>query len=100
MAVIGVMVMAVITVVVTMTMVVMSRRPGSCAWVIWRWPRGEREQLSYGLKMLRLAGLVSLHQDGRMVFDRLSDGFPRQLLEHCLRQLFTIASPEAGDARA
>jgi hypothetical protein len=35
-----------------------------------------------------------------VVFYRLSDGFPHQLLEHCLRQLLTIASPEAGDARA
>jgi hypothetical protein len=35
-----------------------------------------------------------------MVFYRLSDGFPHQLLEHCLRQLLTIAVPEADDARA
>ena len=40
-----------------------------------------------------------------MVFYRLSDGFPHQLLEHCLRQLLTIAAPGtaddagAGDAR-
>ena len=47
------------------------------------------------LKMLRLAGLVSFRKDGRMVFYRLSDGFPHQLLEHCLRELLTIAAPEA-----
>jgi hypothetical protein len=29
-----------------------------------------------------------------MVFYRLSDGFPHPLLEHCLRQLLTIAAPE------
>ncbi len=58
------------------------------------------DQVSYALKMLRLAGLVSFRKDGRMVFYRLSDGFPHQLLEHCLRQLLTIASPEADDARA
>ena len=53
------------------------------------------DQVSYALKMLRLAGLVSFRKDGRMVFYRLSDGFPHQLLEHCLRQLLTIAVPEA-----
>ncbi len=57
------------------------------------------DQVSYALKMLRLAGLVRFRKDGRMVFYRLSDGFPHQLLEHCLRQLLSIASPEAGDAR-
>ena len=48
----------------------------------------------------RLAGLVSFRKDGRMVFYRLSDGFPHPLLEHCLRQLLTIASPEGQDAGA
>ncbi|HEY3734816.1 MAG TPA: metalloregulator ArsR/SmtB family transcription factor [Streptosporangiaceae bacterium] len=52
------------------------------------------DQVSYALKMLRLAGLVSFRKDGRMVFYRLSDGFPHQLLEHCLRELLTIAAPE------
>ena len=56
------------------------------------------DQVSYALKMLRLAGLVRFRKDGRMVFYRLSDGFPHQLLEHCLRQLLAIASPEAADA--
>jgi ArsR family transcriptional regulator, lead/cadmium/zinc/bismuth-responsive transcriptional repressor len=58
------------------------------------------DQVSYALKMLRLAGLVTFRKDGRMVFYRLSDGFPHQLLEHCLRELLSIASPEAGDAGA
>jgi DNA-binding transcriptional ArsR family regulator len=52
------------------------------------------DQVSYALKMLRLAGLVTFRKDGRMVFYRLSDGFPHQLLEHCLRQLLTIAAGE------
>ena len=52
------------------------------------------DQVSYAVKMLRLAGLVSFRKDGRVVFYRLSDGFPHQLLEHCLRQLLTIAVPE------
>src|SRR6185312_6981961 len=34
------------------------------------------DQVSYALKMLRLAGMVSFRKDGRMVFYRLSDGFP------------------------
>jgi DNA-binding transcriptional ArsR family regulator len=56
------------------------------------------DQVSYALKMLRLAGLVSFRKDGRIVYYRLSDGFPHPLLEHCLRELLTIAIPEADDA--
>jgi ArsR family transcriptional regulator, lead/cadmium/zinc/bismuth-responsive transcriptional repressor len=59
------------------------------------------DQVSYGLKMLRLAGLVSFRRDGRIVYYRLSDGFPHPLLEHCLRELLAIASPDrAGPASA
>ena len=58
------------------------------------------DQVSYALKMLRLSGLVSFRKDGRMVFYRLSDGFPHPLLEHCLRQLLSIAVPAGGDVRA
>jgi DNA-binding transcriptional ArsR family regulator len=57
------------------------------------------DQVSYGLKMLRLTGLVSFRKDGRMACYRLSDAFPHPLLEHCLRQLLTIAAPEPDDAR-
>jgi DNA-binding transcriptional ArsR family regulator len=52
------------------------------------------DQVSYAVKMLRLAGLVSFRKDGRMVCYRLSDGFPHPLLEHCLRELLTIAAPD------
>ena len=58
------------------------------------------DQVSYALKMLRLAGLVSFRKDGRMVFYRLSDSFPHPLLEHCLHQLLTIAAPRGEDASA
>ena len=34
------------------------------------------DQVSYALKMLRLSRLVAFRKDGRMVFYRLSDGFP------------------------
>ena len=50
------------------------------------------DQVSYALKMLRLAGLVAFRKDGRMVCYRLSDGFPHRLLEQCLRELLTIAA--------
>src|SRR2546421_7930415 len=58
------------------------------------------DQVSYAVKMLRLAGLVSFRKDGRVVYYRLSDAFPHRLLDHCLRQLLTIAAPEADDAGA
>ena len=52
------------------------------------------DQVSYAVKMLRLSGLVGFRRDGRMVCYRLSDGFPHQMLEHCLRELLAIAAPE------
>jgi ArsR family transcriptional regulator, lead/cadmium/zinc/bismuth-responsive transcriptional repressor len=52
------------------------------------------DQSSYALKQLRGAGLVQSRRDGRLVHYRLADGFPHQLLDHCLRQLLTIASEE------
>ncbi len=54
------------------------------------------DAVSYALKLLRTAGLVVFRKQGRVVYYRLSDSFPHQLLEHCLRQLLTIAAPE-GD---
>jgi DNA-binding transcriptional ArsR family regulator len=54
------------------------------------------DTVSYALKLLRTAGLVVFQKRGRVVFYRLSDNFPHQLLEHCLRQLLTIVVPE-GD---
>jgi ArsR family transcriptional regulator, lead/cadmium/zinc/bismuth-responsive transcriptional repressor len=53
------------------------------------------DQASYGLKMLRSAGLVQTRRDGRVIYYRLADGFPHQLLEHCLRQLLSISTKEA-----
>ena len=51
---------------------------------------------SYALKLLRMAGLVQFRKQGRVVYYRLSDAFPHQLLEHCLRQLLTIGAPEGA----
>jgi DNA-binding transcriptional ArsR family regulator len=52
------------------------------------------DQSSYALKLLRSAGVVQTRRDGRVIFYRLADGFPHQLLDHCLRQLLTIAATE------
>lgn len=47
------------------------------------------------MAQLRGAGLVPARREGRVIYYRLADGFPQQLLEHCLRQLLTIAGEEA-----
>jgi DNA-binding transcriptional ArsR family regulator len=52
------------------------------------------DQTSYALKTLRSAGLVQTRREGRIINYRLADGFPHQLLEHCLRQLLTITEAE------
>lgn len=52
------------------------------------------DQSSYALKQLRTAGLVQARRDGRVMHYRLADGFPHQLLDHCLRQLLTISDQE------
>src|SRR5260370_18784432 len=58
------------------------------------------DQVSYALKMLRLAGLVTFRKEGRVVFYRLGDGFPHQLLEHSLRPLPTIPARGGHEAAA
>ncbi|MGC4112295.1 MAG: metalloregulator ArsR/SmtB family transcription factor [Nocardioides sp.] len=50
------------------------------------------DQSSYALKLLRGAGLVQSRRDGRVIHYRLADGFPHQLLEHCLRELLGISA--------
>jgi ArsR family transcriptional regulator, lead/cadmium/zinc/bismuth-responsive transcriptional repressor len=52
------------------------------------------DQASYALKMLRGQRLVQARRDGRVIYYRLADGFPHQLLQHCLRQLLNISSSE------
>lgn len=42
---------------------------------------------SYGLRMLRTAGLVHRRRSGRMVYYRLAEGFPEPLRQHCLLRL-------------
>jgi ArsR family transcriptional regulator, lead/cadmium/zinc/bismuth-responsive transcriptional repressor len=55
------------------------------------------DAVSYGLRMLRTAGLVTFRKEGRVVYYCLAPSFPHPLLEHCLRQLLTVAVP--GDER-
>ncbi|CAN5121433.1 metalloregulator ArsR/SmtB family transcription factor [soil metagenome] len=52
------------------------------------------DQASYALKQLRAADLVQTRRDGRVIYYRLADGFPHQLLEHCLYQLLSITGKE------
>jgi DNA-binding transcriptional ArsR family regulator len=49
------------------------------------------DAVSYALKLLRTAGLVANRRDGRLVYYRLAEGFPHQLVEHCLRELLSIS---------
>jgi len=49
-----------------------------------------QDAASYGLRLLRTAGLVQTRRDGRLIFYRLADEFPEPLLEHCLRQLLAL----------
>jgi DNA-binding transcriptional ArsR family regulator len=55
------------------------------------------DAVSYALKLMRTAGLVSNRKEGRIVYYRLADGFPHQLVEHCLRQLLAISTPNAAE---
>lgn len=55
------------------------------------------DAVSYGLRMLRTAGLVTFRKEGRVVFYSLAPSFPHPLLEHCLRELLRIATPSEAD---
>ena len=53
------------------------------------------DQSSYALKLLRSSGLVQSRRDGRVIYYRLADEFPHQLLEHCMKQLLDISMKKA-----
>ncbi len=40
------------------------------------------DSVSYALRMLRSAGLITTRRDGRVIFNRLADDFPPVLREH------------------
>lgn len=48
------------------------------------------DQVTYGLRLLRTAGLVITRKEGRTVYNRLPGDFPEPLREHCLRQLLAL----------
>ena len=48
------------------------------------------DQVTYGLRLLRAAGLVETRKEGRVVYNRLAPDFPAPLREHCLHQLVAI----------
>ena len=48
------------------------------------------DQATYGLRLLRTAGLVTARKQGRSVLYRLAEDFPEPLREHCLRQLIDL----------
>ncbi len=49
------------------------------------------DAVGYALRLLRTAGLVSTRKEGRVVYYRLSDGFPEPLRQHCLRALVDLS---------
>jgi ArsR family transcriptional regulator, lead/cadmium/zinc/bismuth-responsive transcriptional repressor len=51
------------------------------------------DAVSYGLRILRTAALVTFRKEGRTVYYSLAPTFPHPLLEHCLRELLRIAAP-------
>ena len=53
---------------------------------------------SYGLRVLRTAGLVTYRREGRVLYYRLAEGFPDPLREHCLRQLIELAQRAPAEA--
>jgi DNA-binding transcriptional ArsR family regulator len=56
------------------------------------------DQVTYGLRLLRTAGLVLTRKDGRVVYNRLAPDFPEPLREHCLHQLVEITRRPPAEA--
>ena len=52
---------------------------------------------SYGLRMLRTAGLVHRRRAGRMAYYRLAAGFPEPLRQHCLLELGRMGSKSVDE---
>ena len=58
------------------------------------------DAVSYGLRLLRTAGMVQNRKVGRVVYYRLADEFPEPLLAHCMRQLITLTRAVGEDDRS
>jgi DNA-binding transcriptional ArsR family regulator len=54
------------------------------------------DAVSYGLRILRTAGLVQTRKAGRIVYYRLATDFPEPLLEHCLRHFVILSRAVHG----
>lgn len=48
------------------------------------------DQATYGLRLLRTAGLVIGRKQGRIVYYRLAEDFPEPLRQHCMHQLIEL----------
>lgn len=60
--------------------------------------RASEDQVTYGLRLLRTAGLVVGRKEGRVVYNRLAADFPEPLRDHCLHQLVAITRrPPTGE---
>ena len=55
------------------------------------------DSVSYALRLLRTAGLLSTRRAGRVVYNRLADDFPAPLRDHCLRQLVALTRTVGED---
>ena len=55
------------------------------------------DSVSYALRLLRTAGFVASRKQGRVVFYRLTEGFPEPLREHCLRRLIDLSRQPPGE---
>jgi DNA-binding transcriptional ArsR family regulator len=55
------------------------------------------DAVSYALRILRTAGLVTNRREGRVVYYCLTAGFPEPLLDHCLRRLVDLSSRAASE---
>ncbi len=49
------------------------------------------DSVSYALRLLRAAGLLSTRRDGRVIYNRLAADFPAPLRGPCLRQLAALS---------
>ncbi len=52
--------------------------------------QASEDQVTYGLRLLRTAGVVVARKQGRVVYYRLAKDFPEPLREHCMRQLIVL----------
>ena len=55
------------------------------------------DSASYGLRLLRSAGLVVTRKQGRVVYNQLAHDFPQPLKDTCLRQLVSLTHTTDDD---